>query len=1023
MKKAITIIILILINIASASDYFQQQVDYRISAQLVPGENMVKGTEEIVYHNNSRSKLDTLYFHLYLNAFKPGSNFDTELDRRGSHRMADFSAFMHGGMIINRIMINDHEPDGFIIDDTILKLPLAGSLLPGDSLLLYFDFESIIPARGYRLGRRGSHFDVGQWYPKAAVYDNYGWHINQFQSMSEQYSDFGNYDIRVTAPENYILAHTGSHLNETEVFGGMLKTPKEGRVIYDLLNEIDDHNSAAGFDDLFDSIMLDWPFRNLTDYNDDETKTWIFRAENVHDFAFSAATDFVLDRAVVDGVIVDCYYKSNHRRNWSPRAIDTAVEAMRYFNNLVGPYPYDHYTLVSSTVYGGIEYPSLSMVIMYGGRDIDDHGFENVIAHELAHNWFFGAIASNQAEQAFIDEGFTTYLTTRFIEHKYGRYDNNHNYQDKWKKRLVPTGDYRNDMFKNYAESIYEGYQEKSNQPANRFKTMTTYRNATYSKPTLLVYHLQYILGDEKFNEFLHELYARYKSKHVYLGDIENLATEIYGGNIRYFFNQWYDDTAYLDFGLNGVKLRLVSDHGVNWYQADFKLKRYGKAISPLDIVVSYENGETDTVMISERVWADGRINYIHTVNLPLKPIHAELNPDCLIPDINRMNNNWKWPKARFQFDTPRIFFEDAYIEHYPESYTLYHQPKFWYNEVDGVKPGYSLDGSYLGVKHDMEARMDIGTLSGEIDYNIHYGDILSMKYPTLRYIASASKRDGRSNQGVDLSYRMPVTNRTSTFEATLSLNRLNFFDRDYLVSPYSWETGDIVTFELNLKRHRDYYRMSTDYRAHLMSAAPGSEFNFNRLTLAFDFSGELSRHGKVLVGLMHGYSEGEVPVSHLFNNAGASALDYYGNNWYSARGTLPGAWYRNGHLFLDDGFSMPGYLNRGNSGKKKLAARIELELANPLVYFDLTGNPVTDQLAKITNRVYVNHGAIWNDGGFPGSDDFDAEGGLHFLYELPYWERLFGDQKLHLYLPLLVSSPYQDENTFKFRWALMIAR
>ena len=1066
MKK-IALLLFLLFNITSAENYFQQQVDYNISAELLPGENSVSGSEYVIYHNNSPDKLDTLYFYLYLNAFKPGSNLFQELHRWGYYRFANLPENLQGGVELGKIIIDGLEIKSFKIDDTILILKLPQGLNSGDSLIINFEFVSKIPPRGYRMGRRGNHFDIGQWFPKAAVYDKYGWHTSQYQSMGEFYSDFGTYNVRLTAPKNYLIAHCGNLLNEEEVYGSRLPVPGQDSLIVNILgsaaikdtteyqtlrfepnvpNAVGEQNTISGTlhsitsepdsttkpsgipiygppDSLFAREILDLPFRGLTDYSEEPaTRTWIFQLNYAHDFAFSAAPDFLIDRTYSDGVIIDCYYSRRSARFWSPRAVETSREAIDYFSRLVGPYAYDHYTLVSGTVFGGIEYPTLSMVSSYDAYNLESHSFENVIAHEIAHNWFYGMIANNQAEQAFIDEGYAMFLACLFIEHKYGRYHNDNTYSSEWRARLLPNGNYRDYLQKTYFDGVYLGLDASSATPANQFQTRRTYTLASYDKPAAVLFHLQYVMGDSNFVSYVHEIYKRWRFRHPYLSDLADLAHEISGRDLRYFFHQWYETSWHLDYSIDGVKSHLISKDEIQWYRTEIELGNHGRCISPLDLVVTFGNGEIDTLRLPESIWADGSKKYKYTVDLPLKPSKIVINPDGRIPDIYRLNNRWRWPAIESQFDTPKLIYKDSFIDYKVDSYTIAHKAHFWYNEVDGFKIGYGVHGSYLGLKNNLDANTAVGTISGRVDFDFAYDNLLSISYPGFRYKLRAAERDGRGRQYIGLDYTSRPDNRISSLRATLAYERVYLYDDNYLSFPARWQHGSINTLNLTVERPRNYRNFDTFWSADLTASAPGSDFRFSRATLIFKTDFDVTDASRVTLSIMDGLSEGDVPAQYRFYLGEASPYESYFNHWFAARGTLPTEWKRDGHLFVDDGFSMPGYLPQGQSGLKKLVGRINIRFSNPASFFDLPGNFFIREFSKISTNIYLTHGVVWSESGLPRASDFKTETGFQFSYSFPFWDRLFGDERIYLYLPLIISSPPHEENNLKFRWALTIS-
>jgi len=1069
MRWLVVILVLAVGQEILASDYFQQKVDYRISAWLNPDSNTIKGSQLVIYRNNSTDVLDTLYFYLYLKAFKPGSLLDIESRYHGRFRIAELPYSKQGDIAIEKIVAGEYEVFDYEIDDTILKLPLPGKVGPGDTLPIYFEFESRIPESGLRMGRRGQHYDMAQWFPKAAVYDRYGWHLNQYLYLGEFYSDFGDYDVRITIPRGYLLAYGGELLNETEIFGRRLPVPEEGGLIIDLLKDFASPDSQTSkvnpnlenrhyqADENYSHLSAELPppdtsfndrislsdyqtgestyppqilneavgatFNGLKNFSDiAETKTWIMRLNNVHDFAFSADPEFKIDRTLARGVVIDCFYNSQNATFWSPRAIIAAKEALEFCSDLIGPYPYKHFSLVGGLMAGGMEYPTLVFANMHYGRDRDDTRFESLIAHEVAHNWFYGIIASNQAEQAFIDEGFATLLGCLFIEHTYGRYHNKSKLQLRWRDKFIPAGDERNDIYKDYIEAIIRGRDQRADSPANRFGTMAAYAQAAYDKPAVALFHLQYIMGERKFSLFLKELFRRWKFKHPYLADIEQLACDISGEDLRYFFSQWFETTWHIDYALDGVHSRLVNKEGINWYDTRITIDNKGLALSPLDLLIRYETGESDTLHIPASLWQDGRKSYVHEVYLPLKPAAVEINPDGRVPDIDRLNNRWRWPKFDFQFYFPKSIFSDSYVEYYPDRYLIAHQPRLWYNEVDGIKPGYSLNGSYMGLTRISDLGLNVGTLSGEIDYNIDFENILSLEIPGLTWKFSSAERDGRGEQSLGVLYSRDQAGATSNLQTSISLKRRYLFDASYLVFPGYWDRGQIYSIDATFTKNRSGRYADLAWSSALMAAIPGSDYRFSSAELLMAFKAKFSANNNLSLNLFGGFAEGEVPSQNRFYLAEAQPAAHFDSKWYASKGTLPDDFRRKGQLFLTDAVAMPGYLYLYPGGLKKLAGRLAFLVTNPALLFDLPENVITENLRKIEYKIYFAHGAVWDDPGLVKSGDFLSEAGLQISYEVPYWERFFGKERLHFYLPLYLSDPKAGASSWHFRWAISIS-
>jgi hypothetical protein len=545
---------------SAVENYFQQEVDYNIKVDLDPGTAKLVGIETITYKNNSADTLGEIYFHLFFNAFQPGSYLDMENRKQGDYDIANVSKGRMGFVNIDLIKINDLETGNYIIDNTIMKVPLIDPLEPGGIAVIYIEFTSQIPARGSRTARSGKHFDVGQWYPKPVVYDRYGWHDHQYMDY-EFYGEFADFHVELTIPSNFIVAHMGELLNEEEIYGSKLPIPEGDSILVDVLSglemekESESDSAAAGQsrkksdDSITDNdsdsadIEIDDDKHDDADTvrSDTELKTWKFEAKNVHDFSFCADPAFILDICKYNDVTIKAYYAKSNKKIWQKKAAHYTRKAMKYLSEKYIPYPYQQYSTVSSLTGGGMEYPQLTMVSRRSGSRGEQYlNFESLIAHEVAHAWFYGILGFNETEQGFLDEGLTTLSDIEYMEHFYGRRHNNFRYKYGWQRKLLPNGDERNDIQKRYLRRAILGDEDPMIMPANQFRTYGYYYNTSYYKAASVYMVLQYMLGDDKFDLFLSRLFEKWKFKHPYLSDVKKIAEELYGSNLDWFFRQWF---------------------------------------------------------------------------------------------------------------------------------------------------------------------------------------------------------------------------------------------------------------------------------------------------------------------------------------------------------------------------------------------------------------------------------------------------------------------------------------------------
>jgi hypothetical protein len=398
--KQLMFFVTILFSIAGVAqtDYWQQQVNYSIAVSLNDKDQSLKGNLSIEYINHSPDTLSFIYFHLWPNAYK---NENTALakqlvaDRENRKKLnnaqrgfIDSLAFTIDGQVATI----QTDPDN--ID--VVKLFLPSPLLPKQTTQIATPFFVKLPSYFSRSGYDDQQYMVCQWYPKPAVYDRKGWHAFPYLDQGEFYSEFGNFQVSITVPSAYIVAATGSlqtedELNRYKTIGAQNLKNKNGKIFYKPLSE--------------------------------PTKTLQYFAENVHDFAWFADRDFIIQYDTLklsSGNIVDVfsYHQPNGNVEWS-NSIGFIEDAVNRYSEWIGEYPYPTVAAVEgpkNLSSGGMEYPMITLIT---SPDAKKEGLDAVITHEVGHNWFYGILASNEREHPWMDEGLNTYFQFRYEAEKY----------------------------------------------------------------------------------------------------------------------------------------------------------------------------------------------------------------------------------------------------------------------------------------------------------------------------------------------------------------------------------------------------------------------------------------------------------------------------------------------------------------------------------------------------------------------------------------------------------------------------
>lgn len=1024
-------LVFILYNTPEASqDYFQQEVDYNIKVDLDPGTAKLACAETIIYKNNSLDTLTEIYFHLFYNAFQPDSYLDLRRRRRGNYSIANLSPGNTGFVNIDMLKIDAVEINDYIIDYTIMKVPLGEPLAPGGTATIYIEFISQIPARGSRAARTRNHFDLGQWYPKPVVYDRYGWHIHQYVDR-EFYAEYGNYHIELTLPAEYIVAHMGELLNEEEIFGSRLPEPLGETILIDVLNDIikekpespnmgDRENEWDETEDEYtaeNDVFLKYEYKDNSETAPDtvssgaDVKTWKFKADNVHDFSFCADPGFMLDLCRYNNVTIKTYYLKSNKRHWQKRAAEYARKAIKYFSEKHIPYPYGEYSVVSALTGGGMEYPQLTMVSQRSGSGGDHNlDFESLISHEVSHVWFYGILGFNETEESFLDEGLASFSDISYMEHYHGRRHNNFIYKHGWQKKLLPNGDSRNDAQKRYIRRAIAKDEDPMATPANLFKDGGRYYNASYEKAASVIFMLQYVMGEMKFDLFIHRLFEKWAFRHPCLSDVQQVAEEVYGGNLEWFFSQWIFTTWRLDYALSFVKSSPAVAGGKDGFNTTFSVTKKERCISPLDIVLYYGKDVSDTIYISHDVWLDGQTRYDTTLFLRARPKKVIINPDRRIPDINMLNNSTGIPDIQWQFMVPKFIYDENYIEHYVESYTVAHRPLLWYNSIHGVISGYRFDGSYLGVTKNVELSGWAGLNSGKFNYLAGYNNPLLAVSPELTFYIRSLELDGRGGQEAGL-YLLK-----ENYDVDLAVRRYYVFDPEYIFGN-DWSEGNINTIEAGYNAKKRFRYTVLGYGVSAEASIWGGDYDFSRVLGNFDFELLDVFGNNTRFKLKTGISDGNVPYEKRFFLSSADPVEIWNSPLYRSKGTLPDRWKEEGRLFTPGGGGLYGYLDRGMDGEKMITARLERNI--PRIKMPVYIPILDDQIRRVSGQMYLGSGLVWDNTDEFKTENFLSEAGFAFSYDIPYINKVIDESRVWLFLPLWLSAPSDGDGKFDWRWII----
>lgn len=590
-------------------DYWQQKTDYSIEVEILPKEKRLVANGTISYHNNSPDTLRQVYLELAQNLHKEGSPRSSQTEITGGVEIAHFS---YNGSDMN--VIERQGQPGYYINGTIMVVLPEEPLLPGKTATMETGWSFKIPRRGAS-GRMGYNKDnliyIAYWYPKVRVYDDViGWFTDPFLGNAEFYNEFGDFNVSITAPADWIVAATGKLDNAQRI----LRQP-----IYDRLQKA--HNSDSVM-----SVVSEKDFGNIT-AGENEKVSWNFSAEWVNDFAFSVTKESNWDAARtsvgdLDGDGAEDYAHINafYRRSaplWKEEA-RYARHAIKFLSDFTGlSYPWPHMTSVEGggIIGGGMEFPM--MTIMGDYNNSSAYGLYAVTAHELAHMWIPLQLASNERRYAWMDEGTTTF-------------NENQAKKDFFPKASNPD---IND-FQSYTQIVGTGLEGEIMRRSDYHYNGAAYGVASYPKPASVLVTLRHLLGKKTFTEAYHTFMERWQFKHPYPWDMFNTFEDVSGRDLDWFWRSWYYETWTLDQAVTEVT---ETENGTRIIIQDF-----GQIPMPAEIQITLNNGETITRNINVETWLRGATSTILTVDTNSDVIKVEIDPEHQFPDVNRSNNTWE---------------------------------------------------------------------------------------------------------------------------------------------------------------------------------------------------------------------------------------------------------------------------------------------------------------------------------------------------------------------------------------------
>ncbi|MFT7351493.1 MAG: hypothetical protein ACI9XR_001243 [Flavobacterium sp.] len=602
--------------------YWQQKVDCKMSVTMDVKNYQYKGNQELIYTNNSNDTLTKVYYHLFNNAFQPGSEMDMRLQnvKDPDGRMVTKTKVEDKTVTESRIAklspneigflhVANVKQDGVSVTakevETILEVVLDKPILPGNSTKFTLDFTGQVPVQVRRSGRNnkeGVELSMSQWYPKMAEFDFEGWHADAYIAR-EFHGVWGNFDVKITIDKNYTLGGTGYLQNPNEI----------------------------GFNYQDEGVKVEIPKKQ-------KTLTWHFVAPMVHDFTWAADKNYIHDKLqIANGTTLHFLYKNNPKilGNWK-NAQPITAKIMEYYNKNVGDYPYKQYSVIQGGD-GGMEYAMCTLILGEGTFD----GLVGVIAHEMGHSWFQHILASNESKHPWMDEGFTSFIETKVSN------------EMATKKVANPF----EGSYKTYSRLVESGKEQPLSTHGDRYDENRSYSIASYVKGELFLSQLEYLIGKENQMKTVKRFYSDFKFKHPTPNDVKRTAERVSGALLDWYLIDWTQTLNTIDYGIKNVD---AATDGVQ--KTGISLERIGRMPMPIDLLVEYTDGSIESFYIPLRMmgyekenptpeikrtilkdWTWGNPNYFFELDKPKSSIKKiTIDPSGLMADVKRDNNSYE---------------------------------------------------------------------------------------------------------------------------------------------------------------------------------------------------------------------------------------------------------------------------------------------------------------------------------------------------------------------------------------------
>ena len=1005
--------------------YWQQDVHYEIKASIDEKTDILTATQILTYWNNSPDDLDFVYFHLYQNAFQPGSYYDDLQKQNGVNPNYGKYESQGLGTVVENIKVNGIDVKSEL-DNTILKVYLPKTLISGGNIKFSMNFKTyfedgevrrrmkVFDSWGFR------HYNGVHWYPRICVYDSkFGWTKDQHLGK-EFYGDFGCFDVELTFASNYVVDGTGYMLNRDEVY------PE------DLRKKLDINN--------FKNKPWNSPPSIITKYTEGETKTFKFHAENVHDFGFTANPNYRIGEKWWEDKVSYSLVQEPHASRWQ-NAAEFSAKCIQIFSEDFGRYTY--HKMIVADADDGMEYP---MMTLDRGSD---PGYRGLLAHEIGHNWFFGQVGNNETYRALLDEGFAQFLTAWALIKIDGENLVRNKPHSKYKQKYFnPVKAIDNRVYYSYINDATKQNDPIISTHSDCFNGALGhgggYRHVYY-KTAAMLYNLQYVLGDELFLKAMKNYFETWKIAHPYTEDFRNSIIQFTRVDLNWFFDQWLETEKRIDYGVTHKNNTVT-------------FTRYGRMQMPIDFTVTANDGKTydyhipnhwfikkTNAIILEKwhAWDLLQPKYKVTLNIPSGIKEVKIDPSNRLADSYMPNNSSK--------GNITLNFNDNLWEYADwKNYEVKYQPNIWWNSTDGIKFGLNISGGYLRHHHLFDATiwMNSGIAQdkenpnysdfSDISYRTSYNTNLDNLYKNSRFYVYSSHNFGL------LSNKLSLVKEDKKDNSKISVNLISLYrpknsSDNYFI--HEMEKSKLNNrIDICLEREYKYSFGKANFKLDLKTSTLGSDYNYSSISVT---AINKNKSGKIKINtrafLQYGRGSNWAKES-LLGLAGANPEELYNNKFTRTNGVFNsndfnfthelGNYHSGGGLNLRGyaGYLAPEYDKNGilirntNYGTSGASLSTEVDFSSVL--------PYSIRRSGIGSYLFADAGVINIDdinrkNYITAMSDIRADAGIGFIYTHRNWGPLEKPKPLiiRLDLPLFLNRPPYLEEYYQIRWILGIGK